>query len=111
MKIIRAFNNVPVEIELTSSEEFELFEEMYLKRITGNLLWALEDMTDLDDPDKDDPFSATNILCALRRSPDLAKMVARKFDAKINELYDGSTELDCAIEAYKGVVLGREVSK
>ena len=111
MKIVRAFNNVPVEIELTSSEEFELFEEMYLKRTISNLLWALEDAADLDDPDKDDPFSATNILAALHRSPELTKIVARKFDAKIDELYGGREEFDCAVEAYQAVIYGREVSK
>lgn len=111
MKIVRAFNNVPVEIELTPPEELELFEEMYLKRITSNLLWVLEEMADLDDPDDDHPFSSTNILRALRRTPELAKIVARKFEANRCELYDGVEELDCAIEAYKDIVLGREVIK
>ena len=111
MKIIRAVNNVPIEIELNAQEEYELFEEMYLKRITDNLFYALEMVADDDDPDKNDPFSASNALAALRRSPELTKIVAYKFDEYVSGLCDGEQEYQCAIDAYTYMVKGREVNK
>lgn len=107
MKIIRTVNDVPIEIELNAQEEAELFEELYLKRITSNLFLALENEADNDDPDTDDPFAAKNALAALRHSPMLATLVARTFDNFIDDLYDGVEEAECALNAYKYIVKGR----
>jgi hypothetical protein len=110
MKILRVVNGIPMEFELTPQEICDVYAERNLDIIQDNLLYALENGADNDDPDTDDPMAAKNILAALKRSPILTKKVALQFSEFISDV-TVDMEVESAIDAYKYIVKSLEGCK
>ena len=112
MKILRVVNGIPMEFELTPQEICDVYAERNLDIIQNNLLYVLKNEADNDDPDTDDPMAAKNILAALKRNPILTKKVAFQYDEFISDAIAANTsEIECAIDAYKYIIRSLEVYK
>lgn len=111
MKIMRVINRVPVEIELTSAEEAEIYAKLNSERALDSLLYTLEFDADNDDPDTDDPYSAKMMLHTLNRCPSFAEKVAMEYEKFRDTLRSSDADVDCAKDAYRYILKSWEVCK